>query len=66
MPTKPQSGDVWFADLGITEESRPVLVLSFPEEDDARSLTIVSEPRTPVPNAAALWQRQETSKSAME
>lgn len=42
MPTEPQSGEVWFADLGMAEKSRPVLVLAFPGESDARSLVIVA------------------------
>lgn len=42
MPTKPQAGEVWFANLGIAEKSRPVLVLAFPSESDARALVIVA------------------------
>lgn len=42
MPTEPQPGEVWFADLGMAEKSRPVLVLAFPGESDARSLVIVA------------------------
>ena len=49
MPTEPQPGEVWFADLGIAEKSRPVLVLAYPGPMDARSLVIVapltSQPR---------------------
>ena len=37
MPTEPQAGEVWFADLGMAEKCRPVLVLAFPGDDDARS-----------------------------
>jgi mRNA interferase MazF len=33
---------VWFANLGIAEKSRPVLVLAYPRETDARALTIVA------------------------
>jgi len=40
--TKPKPGEVWFADLGMIEKGRPVLVLSYPEPDDARALAIVA------------------------
>ena len=42
MPTEPQGGEVWFADLGIAEKSRPVLVLAYPQPADARALVIVA------------------------
>ncbi len=42
MPTEVKPGEVWFADLGLAEKSRPVLVLSFPQENDARSLVVVA------------------------
>lgn len=42
MPTEPQPGEVWFADLGMVEKSRPVLVLAYPEPADARALVIVA------------------------
>ncbi len=42
MHTKPKPGEVWFADLGMVEKGRPVLVLSYPEPDDARSLVVVA------------------------
>ena len=42
MPTEPRAGEVWFADLGMAEKSRPVLVLAFPRDGDARSLVIVA------------------------
>ena len=42
MTTKPKAGEVWFADLGMVEKGRPVLVLSYPEPDDARALVIVA------------------------
>jgi mRNA-degrading endonuclease toxin of MazEF toxin-antitoxin module len=35
-------GDVWFAELGMVEKSRPALVLSVPGEADARALVIVT------------------------
>jgi mRNA interferase MazF len=39
---EPQPGEVWFAELGLVEKSRPVLVLAVPSELDARSLVIVA------------------------
>lgn len=42
MPTEPQPGEVWYAELGLAEKSRPVLVLAYPQSDDARSLVIVA------------------------
>ena len=42
MPTKPHAGEVWFADLGMVEKSRPVLVLAYPEPNDARALVVVA------------------------
>lgn len=39
---KPKTGEVWYADLGMTEKGRPVLVLSYPEPDDARALVVVA------------------------
>jgi mRNA interferase MazF len=40
--TKPKAGEVWFADLGMAAKSRPVLVLAYPQEGDARALVIVA------------------------
>lgn len=42
MRTEPQPGDVWFAELGLVEKSRPVLVLAYPGDGAARSLVIVA------------------------
>ncbi len=42
MPTEPKPGEVWFAELGMVEKSRPVLVLAFPESEDARALAVVA------------------------
>lgn len=42
MPTDTRAGEVWFAELGMVEKSRPVLVLATPEANDARALTIVA------------------------
>jgi mRNA interferase MazF len=42
VPTDPKPGEVWFAELGMAEKSRPVLVLAFPEDRDARALAVVA------------------------
>ncbi len=42
MPTEPVPGEVWFAELGMVEKSRPVLVLAMPDPWDARALAIVA------------------------
>ena len=42
MPTEPQPGEVWYADLGLAEKSRPVLILAYPQFTDSRSLVIVA------------------------
>lgn len=42
MPTEPQAGEVWFAELGMVEKSRPVLVLAYPDFSDARALVVVA------------------------
>ncbi|MEQ1850944.1 MAG: type II toxin-antitoxin system PemK/MazF family toxin [Chthoniobacteraceae bacterium] len=42
MPTEPQPGEVWFADLGMVEKSRPVLVLAYTKPADARALVVVA------------------------
>lgn len=42
MPTDPKPGEVWFAELGMVEKSRPVLVLAFSEDRDARALAVVA------------------------
>ena len=35
-------GEVWFAELGMAEKSRPVLLLAVPQPADARSLVIIA------------------------
>lgn len=42
MPTEPKPGEVWFAELGMVEKSRPVLILAYPQPADARALAIVA------------------------
>jgi mRNA interferase MazF len=40
--TDPKVGEVWFAELGMVEKSRPVLVLAVPGDHDARALVVVA------------------------
>jgi len=40
--TEPAVGEVWFAELGMIEKSRPVLVLAPDEMRNARALLIVA------------------------
>lgn len=40
--TEPVAGEVWFAELGLVEKSRPVLVLAPAESRNARALVIVA------------------------
>ena len=42
MPTEPVAGEIWFADMGMVGKSRPVLLLAFPRDADARSLAVVA------------------------
>jgi len=42
VPTDPKPSEVWYAELGMIEKSRPVLVLAFPAESDSRALAIVA------------------------
>jgi mRNA-degrading endonuclease toxin of MazEF toxin-antitoxin module len=42
VPIEPLPGEVWFAELGMVEKSRPVVVLAYPDGGDARSLVIVA------------------------
>ncbi len=42
MSISPQRGEVWFADLGVVGKGRPVLVLYYPDFDDARALAVVA------------------------
>lgn len=42
MNTKPKVGEVWFAELGMVAKGRPVLILAYPDKDDARALAIVA------------------------
>ncbi|MDH4451856.1 MAG: type II toxin-antitoxin system PemK/MazF family toxin [Verrucomicrobiota bacterium] len=38
----PQPGEVWFADLGMIQKCRPILVLAAPGDEDARALVVVA------------------------
>ena len=42
MPTEPMAGEVWWADQGNVEKSRPVLVLAAPDDSAARELVVVA------------------------
>jgi len=42
VSTDPAPGEVWLADLGSAAKTRPVLVIAYPEPDDARALVIVA------------------------
>lgn len=42
MSIEPRPGEVWFAELGMVEKSRPVLVLAYPQDSDARALVVVA------------------------
>ena len=42
---EPAVGEVWFAELGMVEKSRPVLVLAPDEPRNARALVIVAPPK---------------------
>jgi mRNA-degrading endonuclease toxin of MazEF toxin-antitoxin module len=39
---EPVPGEIWFAELGMVEKSRPVLVLAYPKDSDARALVVVA------------------------
>ncbi len=54
MPTDPKPGEVWSAELGMVEKSRPVLVLAFPGSQDARSLAVVAPLTSQIPSLIAL------------
>lgn len=41
MNTEPKSGEIWITDFGLAAKERPVLILAFPKEKDARSLVVV-------------------------
>ena len=42
MPTDPLPGEIWIVDFGMAAKQRPVLVLAYPQPDDARALVVVA------------------------
>jgi mRNA interferase MazF len=44
--TEALPGEVWIVDFGLAAKERPVLILAFPKQKDARSLVVVV-PLTP-------------------
>jgi mRNA-degrading endonuclease toxin of MazEF toxin-antitoxin module len=38
----PQAGEIWIVDFGMVAKQRPVLVLAYPQPDDARALVVVA------------------------
>ena len=41
MSTEPRAGEVWIVDFGLAAKQRPVLILAYPQPDDARALVVV-------------------------
>ena len=39
---EPSAGEIWIADFGTTAKQRPVVVLAFPQPQDARALVVVA------------------------
>jgi len=39
---EPHPGEVWIVDFGTTAKQRPVVVLAFPQPQDARALVVVA------------------------
>lgn len=42
MPTDPKQGEIWTVDFGIAAKQRPVVVLAYPQPEDARALVVVA------------------------
>jgi mRNA interferase MazF len=40
--TDPVQGEIWIVDFGMAAKQRPVLVLAYPQPDDARALVVVA------------------------
>jgi mRNA interferase MazF len=38
---EPRPGEVWIVDFGLAAKQRPVLILAYPQADDARALVVV-------------------------
>ena len=41
MNTEPCPGEVWMVDFGLAAKQRPVLILAYPQPEDARALVVV-------------------------
>ncbi len=39
---EPSAGEVWIVDFGTRAKQRPVVVLAFPQPEDARALVVVA------------------------
>ena len=39
---EPSAGEIWIVDFGTTAKQRPVVVLAFPQPQDARALVVVA------------------------
>ena len=39
---EPNAGEIWIVDFGTTAKQRPVVVLAFPQPQDARALVVVA------------------------
>jgi mRNA interferase MazF len=42
VSTEPCPGEVWVVDFGLAAKQRPVLILAYPQSDDARALAVVA------------------------
>ena len=40
MNTEPRPGEVWIVDFGLRAKQRPVLILAYPQPEDARALVV--------------------------
>ena len=41
MNIEARPGEVWIVDFGLAAKQRPVLILAYPQPDDARALVVV-------------------------
>ena len=49
-------GEVWMVDFGLVAKQRPVLVLAFPQPQDARALVVVVPLSLPKPARSCSWR----------
>ena len=49
--TEPLAGEVWLVDFGLVAKQRPVLVLAYPQPEDARALVVVVPLTSQIRNA---------------